>query len=76
MAMVTRMATAVGTDMITASLAMDMDSPAMEAMAAGPEWPSYSAASLARAIIMAPLTESWDLRLDEQFAPMSATMDT
>src|SRR5216117_3195753 len=46
------------------------------AIAMGLEWLNYRAGSLARAITMALSTESWDLRLGEQFGPTSATMDT
>src|SRR5436190_3600241 len=45
------------------------------AIAVGLEWLNYRAGSLARAITMAPSTESWDLRLGEQYGPTSATMD-
>src|SRR6266496_3286683 len=45
------------------------------AIAVGLEWLNYRAGSLARAITMALSTESWDLRLGEQFGPTSATMD-
>src|SRR5437667_6140816 len=45
------------------------------AIAVGPEWLTYRAGSLARAITMALSTESWDLRLGEQFGPTSATAD-
>src|SRR5882724_10692413 len=45
------------------------------AITVGLEWLSYRAGSLARAITMALSTESWDLRLGEQFGPTSATMD-
>src|SRR6059036_2750835 len=45
------------------------------AITVGPEWLNYRAGSLARAITMALSTESWDLRLEEQFGPTSATMD-
>src|SRR5438874_5381048 len=46
-----------------------------KAIAVGLEWLTYRAGSLARAITMALSTESWDLRLGEQFGPTSATMD-
>src|SRR5438067_21494 len=46
------------------------------AIAVGLEWLNYRAGSLARAITMAPSTESWDLRLGEQYGPTSATADT
>jgi hypothetical protein len=46
------------------------------AIAVGLEWLSYSNGSLAPAITMAPLMESWDLRLEERSALTSATMDT
>src|SRR6266496_3916289 len=46
------------------------------AIAVGLEWLNYRAGSLARAITMALSTESWDLRLGEQFGPTSATADT
>src|SRR5439155_575403 len=45
------------------------------AIAVGLEWLNYRAGLLARAITMALSTESWDLRLGEQFGPTSATMD-
>src|SRR5947207_14261602 len=45
------------------------------AIAVGLEWLNYRADSLARAITMALSTESWDLRLGEQFGPTSASMD-
>src|SRR3989442_11534602 len=45
------------------------------AIAVGLKWLPYRAGSLARAITMALSTESWDLRLGEQFGPTSATMD-
>src|SRR5213595_809372 len=45
------------------------------AIAVGLEWLNYRNGSLARAITMALSTESWDLRLGEQFGPTSATMD-
>src|SRR5437867_8108512 len=46
------------------------------AIAVGLEWLNYRAGSLARAITMALSTESWDLRLGEQYGPTSATADT
>src|SRR6266436_10264503 len=46
------------------------------AIAVGLEWLNYRVGSLAQAITMALSTESWDLRLGEQFGPTSATMDT
>src|SRR5436190_11642065 len=45
------------------------------AIAVGLEWLNYRAGSLARAITMALSTESWDLRLGEQYEPTSATAD-
>jgi hypothetical protein len=45
------------------------------AIAVGLEWLNYRAGSPAPAITMALSTESWDLRLGEQFGPTSATMD-
>src|SRR2546429_5518831 len=45
------------------------------AIAVGLEWLNYRAGSLARAITMVLSTESWDLRLGEQYGPTSATMD-
>ena len=39
------------------------------------EWLNYRAGALAPAITMALSTESWDLRLGEQYGPTSATMD-
>src|SRR5439155_26773110 len=56
---------------ITAATVPVMDT----AIAVGLEWLTYRAGSLARAITMALSTESWDLRLGEQFGPTSATMD-
>ena len=44
-------------------------------IAVGLEWLNYRAGSLAPATTMAPSTESWDLRLGEQYGPTSATMD-
>src|SRR6266566_5753958 len=46
------------------------------AIAVGLEWLNYRAGSLAPATTLAPSTESWDLRLGEQFGPTSATADT
>src|SRR5437762_1787549 len=46
------------------------------AIAVDLEWLNYRAGSLARAITMALSTESWDLRLGEQYGPTSATTDT
>src|SRR5437667_10322862 len=57
---------------ITAATVPVMDT----AIAVGLEWLNYRAGSLARAITMALSTESWDLRLGEQFGPTSTTMDT
>src|SRR5438067_4091422 len=65
----TRTDTTAGTT--TAATVPVMDT----AIAAGLEWLNYRAGSLARAITMALSTESWDLRLGEQFGPTSATMD-
>src|SRR6266481_532811 len=45
------------------------------AIAVGLEWLNYKAGLLAPVITMALSTESWDLRLGEQFGPTSATMD-
>src|SRR5438034_5411090 len=45
------------------------------AITMGLEWLNYRAGSLAPAITMALSTESWDLRLGEQYGPTSATMD-
>src|SRR5437773_6704779 len=45
------------------------------AIAVGLEWLNYRAGLLAPVITMALSTESWDLRLGEQFGPTSATMD-
>src|SRR2546421_4405502 len=45
------------------------------AITVGLEWLNYRAGSLARAITMALSTESWDLRLGEQYGPTSANMD-
>src|SRR5438552_2477251 len=56
---------------ITAATVPVMDT----AIAVGLEWLNYRAGSPARAITMALSTESWDLRLEEQFGPTSATMD-
>src|SRR5206468_6594231 len=44
------------------------------AIAVGLEWLNYRAGSLARAITMVLSTESWDMRLGEQFGAMSATL--
>src|SRR5216117_3350399 len=44
-------------------------------IAVGLDWLNYRAGSPAPAITMALSTESWDLRLGEQFGPTSATMD-
>jgi hypothetical protein len=46
------------------------------AITVGLEWLNYRAGLLARAITMALSTESWDLRLGEQYGPTSATTDT
>jgi len=46
------------------------------AIAVGLGWPSYSVGWLAPAITKAPSMESWGLRLEEQFGPTSATVDT
>ena len=46
------------------------------AIAVGLEWLNYRAGLLAPVITMALSTESWDLRLGEQYGPTSATMDT
>ena len=60
----------------TAVMATATTVPVMDtAIAVGLEWLSYRAGSLAQAITMALSTESWDLRLGEQFEPTSATMD-
>src|SRR5438105_10900060 len=56
---------------ITAATVPVMDT----AIAVGLEWLNYRGGSLARAITMALSTESWDLRLGEQYGPTSATMD-
>src|SRR6266496_3621203 len=56
---------------ITAATVPVMDT----AIAVGLEWLNYRAGSLARAITMALSTESWDLRLGEQYGPTSATAD-
>src|SRR5438094_9559046 len=45
------------------------------AIAVGLESLNYRAGSLARVITMALSTESWDLRLGEQYGPTSAIMD-
>ena len=58
--------------MATATTVPVMDT----AITVGLEWLNYRTGSLARAITMALSTESWDLRLGEQFGPTSATMDT
>jgi len=57
---------------ITAATVPVMDT----AIAVGLEWLNYRAGSLAPATTMAPSTESWDLRLGEQYGPTSATADT
>src|SRR5439155_10112326 len=60
----------------TAITAVTTTVPVMDtAITVGLEWLNYRAGSLARAITMALSTESWDLRLGEQFGPTSATMD-
>src|SRR5437773_867802 len=56
---------------ITAATVPVMDT----AIAVGLEWLTYRAGSRAPAITMALSTESWDLRLGEQYGPTSATMD-
>src|SRR5712691_2329327 len=63
-------ARAIRTD-TTAATVPEMDT----AIVVGLEWLTYRAGSLARSITMALSTESWDLRLGEQFGPTSATMD-
>src|SRR6266568_2168523 len=45
------------------------------AITVGLEWLNYRAGLLAPVITMALSTESWDLRLGEQFEPTSATAD-
>src|SRR5206468_6581201 len=45
------------------------------AIAVGLEWLNYRAGLLAPVITMALSTESWDLRLGEQFEPTSTTAD-
>src|SRR5436189_5907137 len=65
-------ARAIRTDTTATTTVPVMDT----AIAVGLEWLNYRAGSLARAITMALSTESWDLRLGEQFGPTSATMDT
>src|SRR5947207_4186832 len=45
------------------------------AIAVGLEWLNYRAGLRAPVITMALSTESWDLRLGEQFEPTSATAD-
>src|SRR5216117_3559007 len=45
------------------------------AITVGLEWLNYRAGSLAPVITMALSTESWDLRLGEQYGPTSATAD-
>ena len=45
------------------------------AITVGLEWLNYRAGLLAPVITMALSTESWDLRLGEQFGPTSATID-
>ncbi len=46
------------------------------AIAADPEWLSYSAGSLAPAITTVPLTASWDRRRDEQSERTNRTTGT
>src|SRR6516225_9894956 len=59
---------------ITAATATTV--PVMDtAIAVGLEWLNYKAVSPAPAITMALSTESWDLRLGEQYGPTSATTD-
>src|SRR5947208_145088 len=65
-------ARAIRTDTTATTTVPVMDT----AIAVSLEWLNYRAGSLARAITMALSTESWDLRLGEQFGPTSATMDT
>src|SRR5438093_5590537 len=88
MVMVTRMATATVprtvTVMATAMEAINTATPATvmgteivdTAIAADPEWPSYSAGSLAPAITTVPLTASWDRRRDEQSERTNRTTGT
>ena len=45
------------------------------AIAVGLEWLNYRAGLLVPVITMALSTESWDLRLGEQYGPTSATME-
>jgi len=69
----------MATVMATAMEETNTETPATimdTAIAADPEWPSYSAGSLAPVITTVPLTEYWDLRRVEQFAPTSATAGT
>jgi hypothetical protein len=74
----TAMDTTAATDTVmdtgtgTATPATVMDT----ATAAGPEWPSYSAGSLAPAITAGPLTASWDRRRVEQFGLTNAIAET
>ena len=87
--MVTRMATATVprtvTVMVTAMEAINtatMGTAIMgteivdTAIAADPEWLSYSAGSLAPAITTVPLTASWDRRRDEQSERTNRTTGT
>src|SRR5262249_58393779 len=69
--MVTGMATATAME-ATHTTAMATDTVA----GAGPELPSYSAASLAPVIITGPLTASWDRERVEQFPPTNRTTRT
>jgi len=61
----------VATAIITANASLDMTDPAPDQ-----GWPSCNADSLAPAITMAPLMESWGRKRAEQFELTSATTDT
>src|SRR5205823_14023733 len=61
----------------TAITAVTTTVPVMDtAIAVGLEWVNYRAGLLAPVITMALSTESWDLRLGEQYGPTRATMGT
>src|SRR6266478_5235094 len=80
MVLATRTGTAMDTTVATdTTAATDTATPATvmdTATAAGPEWPSYSAGSLAPVITTGPLTASWDRRRVEQFGLTSAIAET
>ena len=70
-------AEATRTDTTATGMAPVTTVPVMDtAVAVSLESLNYRAGSLAPAITMALSTESWDLRLGEQYGPTSVTMDT